>query len=545
MPAGPSEPFGQRAQVAGWAGSPRTTRTSGRRMDISTLRPLGTRWRISRRDGLGDGEFQGRVLAVQEPGGDVERVLVEPLGLCGPTVSVGVVRGREERETQQLCEPAGFQGAVPCHERQRVADPAPGLAREGEIGREMERPGPVAGGRDRKRHADGGGTLRQGSPGGVPPLGRGKVPERPCLAVVVGDLGVDARDAVEAVIPLVAFEAPVGLEEPLGHADAFRGAPQRLRLGGLGIAVDDQRVRASRRGLRRLPPVVDVGNGRPPGTEHPGRRHEVDAGVAGPCPVGKGGTGLGLGGHGAVDRQAGRLTHPGQKAILHRFAAGGQHEFESGAVHDIGADGPVGAVNGVDHGQADGHGQAEEVQVRLHIALPAVPVDAEGESVPCLGMDGAVEEGPAFQRLAFERDRQWIVTRRTGEGGADHVGGLGSLEPYGRAGWIGRAVVAPHQGVAPAGEVFRFEVHEPTLPGRAVGRACARRYPAAVVGKAQDPHAGGVLAGHKVVIPAVLAEAQQDGGVLDAGAVVGDGHRKARFGRLGRAAGRDWKVCPR
>ena len=42
---------------------------------------------------------------------------------------------------------------------------------------------------------------------------------------------------------------------------------------------------------------------------------------------------------------------------------------------------------------------------------------------------------------------------------------------------------------------------------------------------------------HKVVGPAVLAEAQQNGGVVDAGAVVGDGHREARFGRLGRVAG--------
>ena len=47
----------------------------------------------------------------------------------------------------------------------------------------------------------------------------------------VGDLGVDGRDAVEAVIPLVAFEAPVGLEEPFRQRGALRGAPQGLRLG--------------------------------------------------------------------------------------------------------------------------------------------------------------------------------------------------------------------------------------------------------------------------------------------------------------------------
>ena len=400
----------------------------------------------------------------------------------------------------------------------------------------MERAAGAAGCPDRKRHADRRGTLRQGGCGRVLLFGRGKVRERPCLAVV-GDPGVDAGDAVEAVIPLVAFEAPVGLEDPLRQAGSLGRAPQRLRLGGLGIAVHDERIGAGRRGLRRLPPVVDVGDGGTPGTEHLRGRREADAGVARPRPVGERGTRLGVGGHGAVDRQAGGLAHLPQKRILHRFAAGGQHEFESGAVHDVGADGPDGAVNGLDRGQAHGHRQPEEVEVGLKVVLPAVPVDAEGESVPCLGMDGAVEEGPAFQRLAFERDRQRIVARGTGERGADHVGRLRGLEPYSCAGRIGRAVVASDQGFALAREVLRREVHGPALPGMAVVRTWARGYPAASVCEAQDPHARGVFAGHKVVGPAVLAEAQQDRGVLDAGAVVGDGHRKARFGRLGRVAG--------
>ena len=40
---------------------------------------------------------------------------------------------------------------------------------------------------------------------------------------------------------------------------------------------------------------------------------------------------------------------------------------------------------------------------------------------------------------------------------------------------------------------------------------------------------GGVLAADEVVGPAILAEAQQDGGIGDAGAVVGDGDGEARF----------------
>ena len=75
------------------------------------------------------------------------------------------------------------------------------------------------------------------------------------------------------------------------------------------------------------------------------------------------------------------------------------------------------------------------------------------------------------------------------------------------------------------------------MPDMAVRRARPRGDPAAAVSEAQYPHAGGVLAGHQVVAPAVLAEAQQDRGVLDAGAVVGDGHGQGCFGRLGRAVG--------
>ena len=89
-------------------------------------------------DGLGDGDLQGRILAAQEPGGDVERLFVEPHGLGLGAVGVGIVGGREEGEAQQLREPVRFQGAVRRDQRQRLSDPVPGLAREGEIGGEIE-----------------------------------------------------------------------------------------------------------------------------------------------------------------------------------------------------------------------------------------------------------------------------------------------------------------------------------------------------------------------------------------------------------------------
>ena len=142
----------------------------------------------------------------------MERLFVEPHGLGLAAVGVDVVGGREEAQAQQFREAVRVQGAVRGDQRQRVADPVPGLAREGEIGGEIERPAPAAGGLDCKRHADRRGTRRRRGRGCAGPLGHGILVERPRLAVGRGDLGVDGRDAVEAVVPAVAFEALVGLE---------------------------------------------------------------------------------------------------------------------------------------------------------------------------------------------------------------------------------------------------------------------------------------------------------------------------------------------
>ena len=65
----------------------------------------------------------------------------------------------------------------------------------------------------------------------------------------------------------------------------------------------------------------------------------------------------------------------------------------------------------MDRGQVGGQDQAVEVHVGL-VPVAATPrEDAEGEALPGLGMDGAIEEGPAGNGLTIERDRERVMPR--------------------------------------------------------------------------------------------------------------------------------------
>ena len=78
-------------------------------------------------------------------------------------------------------------------------------------------------------------------------------------------------------------------------------------------------------------------------------------------------------------------------------------------------------------------------------------------------------------------------------------------------------------GLGVAQEMFRGQIDPPAGHGVAIRRARPRRHGAAAARQAGEAEAGGVLAPDQVVGPAVLAEAQEDGGVGDAAAVVRDG----------------------
>ena len=207
----------------------------------------------------------------------------------------------------------------------------------------------------------------------------------------------------------------------------------------------------------------------------------------------------------------------------------------------------MGTVHGFDRRQTDGNGEAVEVHVRVvpAEAVPAVLEHAEDQAPPTLGMQRAVEEGAALDDLpagrrvrhVLERDRQRVVARGGLHRPADGLGGLGlrRLEADGGAVRPGRGVVGLHLGLRLAQEMLGGEVDPPTRHGFAVRAPGPGRDGAAAPREAEHAHPGGVLAADQVLVPAVLAERQQHGGLGDAGAVVRD--RDGQGAGLGAADG--------
>ena len=194
-------------------------------------------------------------------------------------------------------------------------------------------------------------------------------------------------------------------------------------------------------------------------------------------------------------------------------------------------------MDALDRGQGERHGEAEEIEIGVVVAAMAVPEDAEGEAAPRLGMDRAVKEGPAVElfpagfgaRSSLEEDRQRVMPGGVLGGMPDRGGGFGGLERYRRPVRERRAVIGVDLGLRLAQEMFRREFDAPARQGMAVRRPRARGDRAAAARQAGETEAGGVLAADQVVGPAILADAQQDGGIGDAGSVVGNGDGETRF----------------
>ena len=467
----------------------------------------------------------------------MQRFLVEAVALGLVAVGVGIVAGRKEPGAKQFRELVRLQPALGGDQRDGVAEPAPWLAGEDQIGGQLERADRPAQRPDGEVHPDRLGPGRQGGGGVSRPFRQREVLERILLAAG-GEVGGDAGDPVETVIPVVAGKPAVGLEEAGRHAGPLRGAKEGLGLGRLRVGVHDQGAMAGHGELRRFAPVVDMRGGGPPGTQHGRRRRDVDAGLPGPLPVVEGGTRVGARGQGAVDGQARGVPHRLQEIVLDGFLPGRQHQLEIGAVADIGADRPGAAMDGLDRGESHRQGQAVEVEVGVVVAAMAVAEDAEGEAAPGLGMDRAVEKGPAVELLSarlggrklLKEDRQRVMPGGILGRIADRGGGFGGLERYRRPVRKRRPVVGMNFGLGLAQEMFRGEIDPPAGHGAAIRRARARRHGAAAARQAGETEAGGVLAADQVVGPAVLTEAQKDGGVGDAGAVVANGDGETRFG---------------
>ena len=118
----------------------------------------------------------------------------------------------------------GLKRTVHRDQRHGVADPGPGLAREYEVGRQVEATDGALCRTDRERDADRRGPGGQRRGGGPAPFRQKDIAERLPFEVdryVGGDLG----DAVQSVIPAIARKAAVGLEQAGGGSGAFGGAP--------------------------------------------------------------------------------------------------------------------------------------------------------------------------------------------------------------------------------------------------------------------------------------------------------------------------------
>ncbi len=361
-------------------------------------------------------------------------------------------------------------------------------------------------------------------------------------AAADGRLGVDVDDALDRVVPGIALQPAVGLEQPAGNAIALRGPPQRLRLGRLGVARHQQRVGADRFALRRLAPVVDVGEAGTPGPELGRRRGDVDVGLVRALAVREGRARVWIGGHGAVDGEPCGLAHLFEERGLDGLLARGQHQLKVRAVHDVGAGRPALAGDRLDPGKLRGDGEAVKVDVGVVEAepVPAVLERAEHEAAPALDVERAVEEGAAVEGLAsgrrvgdvLEHDGQRIVPGRLLDGPADALGVLGPGGPERDGGAVrpGRAIVGPDLRLGLARKMRGQKLDAPAGREVAVGGARPGRDGAAAPREAQHAHPCRVLSRHQVLAPAVLAERQQDGRIGDAGAVVGDGHREVAVG---------------
>ena len=118
-----------------------------------------------------------------------------------------------------------------------------------------------------------------------------------------------------------------------------------------------------------------------------------------------------------------------------------------------------------------------EVDVRVvqAEAVPAVLEHAEHQPLPTLGMECAVEEGAAFERLAagrgvrhvLEEDRQRVVARGGLGGAVDGVGGFGLRRLEGDGGAIGpgRGIVGMNVGFGFSQEVRGRQLDTPARGG--------------------------------------------------------------------------------
>ena len=298
---------------------------------------------------------------------------------------------------------------------------------------------------------------------------------------------------------------------------------ERLGLGRLGVGLHHQCVGAYACEGGPLVPIVRVGDGGTPGTQFGGRLGHLDPGLFRLVPVGPGNPRGRIGlRHGAVDGKPRGLAHLFQKRGLHRFLSRGQDQLQIGARVDVGPRRPDAAFHGVDLGQAHRQGQAMEVDVGDAVARMAVLEDAEHEALPWFHMERAIEEGAALDNLAVDGNWQGVMPRGGLQKGADRVGRLGRLESDRGSMRPGGAVVRDDMGRIAAEKVNRLQRQAVAWAWVLAGEAPAQG--AAPARESEKPEPGGILRLGDAGLPVALAEGQQDGGIGDPLAVVGEGN---------------------
>ena len=159
-----------------------------------------------------------------------------------------------------------------------------------------------------------------------------------------------------------------------------------------------------------------------------------------------------------------------------------------------------------------------EVDVGDAVARMPVLEDAEHEALPWFHMERAVEEGVALDGLAADGDRQGIVARGGLKESTDGVGRLGRLEGDRGSMGPGGAVVRDDMGRIAAEEVSGLQHQAAAGAWVPAGEAPAQR--AAPAREGEKPEPGGIFRLGDAVLPAALAEGQQDGRIGDPGAIV-------------------------
>ena len=173
-------------------------------------------------------------------------------------------------------------------------------------------------------------------------------------------------------------------------------------------------------------------------------------------------------------------------------------------------------------GRRTGRVRPWEVDVGDAVARMPVLEDAEHEAFPWFHMERAIEKGTAFDNLAVDGDRQGVMPRGGLEKGADRVGRLGGFEGDRGSMGPGSAVVRDDMGRISAEEVGGLQ-HQAVAGARILaGDSPAQR--AAPARESEKPEPGGVLRLGDAGLPIALAEGQQDGGIGDPVAVVGEGN---------------------